>query len=1189
MTHFCEVNFKGVMIMNRRITLFSLLVVCFMLAVTSIPVYAANAGVLKVEDVVTNIFDPVKDSGDTGDHVHGSSIVELPNGELLSVWFQGNGERDATTTRIMGARSLDGGKTWKTPFVVEDAQGIADINPVVYMDSGDRLWFFWYPVLAGKWSTSQTRYAYAEKGSYEYDQIGNKKPVWTFSEVINVKIGMNIGDVVNPNSPDDYISPRLQKGFVNTLKAKFEEQKAYIFKPIEQGGAGVSQRVKGAEFDALVTEVMQLSGGDPNKYLYAPTVADSIWKGRSGYPLARRIGWQTKDKPYVIPLDGGKVRMILPLYSDTMETSIMAITEYNPAQPLEDNSIHWEFSEPIVGVANIQATMAQRKDGTLVAYMRDNGPRPYRVLYAESKDGGFTWTIAKDVAELQDPGVGHDLLQLKNGNWVFVHVDTESTRNTLAVALSDDEGKTWKYRRHLVIDTRANLGSYHYPAVTQGKNGDILVTFSRFFTGDDRNASGESLASYKNIVFSRLTEDWIKQGDWTNPANKLVREYESIDRDIAVPASFNINTASDSAIKAILPSTIKAYLTYEKGAANATLPYVDLPVNWDLNAVKTNYKLNTYISNNLNGTVDETRLPAGITSEMLPVFKPSLKAYFYNDSSAVAATGVSLDNNTISLVKSQSAIVKATVSPSNASNKTVLWSTSDANVATVSNGIVTASGKGTAVITAQTLDGGLKAIATVEVKIAAATINLDPSELSLFAGQTAVLKATVSPDDTSSKTLVWSTSDPNVATVNDGTVTAVNKGNAIITVQTVDGAIKATAIVEVKIAAVKISLDPSEISLFAGQSAVLKATVSPGDSSSTSLIWDTSDANVATVSDGIVTAVGKGSAVITVQTLDGSIKATAAVEVKIAAAKVSLDPSELNLLAGQTAVLKATISPDDTSSKALVWSTSDASVATVSDDGTVTAVNRGNAIITAAAQDGSLAAGTAVVTVRYRSNSSSGSSGSGSSPSGTTVVTTPTDTPADETKQPDPTANQQPIFKDLIGYSWAQEAIQALASKGIVNGTSDQTFDPGKNISRADILTMLVRALGLKAAFTSNFDDVKKDDYFYEALGISKALGITNGVGDNKYLPSEAISRQDLMVLIARALNTTQHVIAKGTINDLQAFTDASSIADYAVESIASLVKAGIIEGSDNMINPNGKATRAEVAAIIFRILNHLK
>ncbi|WP_240416348.1 Ig-like domain-containing protein [Paenibacillus periandrae] len=1095
--------------MNRRITLCSLLVVCFMLAVTSIPVYAANAGVLKVEEVVTNIFDPVKDNGDTGDHVHGSSIVELPNGELLSVWFQGNGERDATTTRIMGARSLDGGKTWKTPFVVEDAQGIADINPVVYMDSGDRLWFFWYPVLAGKWSTSQTRYAYAEKGSYEYDQIGNKKPVWTFSEVINVKIGMNIGDAVNPDSPDDYISPRLQKGFVNTLKAKFVEQKAYIFKPIEQGGAGVSQRVKGAEFDALVTEVMQLAGGDPNKYLYAPTVADSIWKGRSGYPLARRIGWQTKDKPYVIPLDGGKVRMILPLYSDTMETSIMAITEYNPAQPLEDNSIHWEFSEPIVGVANIQATMAQRKDGTLVAYMRDNGPRPYRVLYAESKDGGFTWTIAKDVAELQDPGVGHDLLQLKNGNWVFVHVDTESTRNTLAVALSDDEGKTWKYRRHLVIDTRANLGSYHYPAVTQGKNGDILVTFSRFFTGDDRNASGESLASYKNIVFSRLTEDWIKQGDWTNPANKLVREYESIDREIAVPASFNINTASDSAIRAILPSTIKAYLTYAKGASNATLPYVDLPVNWDLNAIKANYKLNTYISNNLNGTVDEARLPAGITTEMLPVFKPSLKAYFYNDSSAVAATGVSLDNNTISLAKGQSAIVKATVAPSNASNKTVLWSTSDANVATVSNGIVTASGKGTAVITAQTLDGGLKATATVDVKIAAATITLDPSGLSLFAGQTAVLKAAVAPEDTSSKALVWSTSDPTVATVNDGTVTAVNKGNAIITVQTQDGSIKATAIVEVK----------------------------------------------------------------------------------IAAAKVSLEPSELNLLAGQTAVLKATVAPDDTSSKALVWSTSDASVATVNDDGTVTAVNRGNAVITAAAQDGSLAAGTAVVTVRYRSNSSSGSGSSSSS--GTTVVTTPTDTPADETKQPEQqpesTASQQPIFKDLTGYSWAQEAIQALASKGIVNGTSDQTFDPGKNISRADILTMLVRALGLKAAFTSNFDDVKKDDYFYEALGISKALGITNGVDDNKYLPSEAISRQDLMVLIARALNTTQHVIAKGTINDLKAFKDASSIADYAVESIASLVKAGIIEGSDNMINPNGKATRAEVAAILFRILNHLK
>lgn len=75
------------------------------------------------------------------------------------------------------------------------------------------------------------------------------------------------------------------------------------------------------------------------------------------------------------------------------------------------------------------------------------------------------------------------------------------------------------------------------------------------------DSAKQSLGGYKNITFSRMTEDWIKQGDAAN----LIREYESIDREIAVPASFNISTASDSAIKALFPSTIKAYTSYKPG------------------------------------------------------------------------------------------------------------------------------------------------------------------------------------------------------------------------------------------------------------------------------------------------------------------------------------------------------------------------------------------------------------------------------------------------------------------------------------------------------------------------------------------------------------------------------------------------------------------------------------------------
>ncbi|MCY9660168.1 exo-alpha-sialidase [Paenibacillus chondroitinus] len=1042
--------------MNRKFKLLMSMTVCIAISATSlIPALAASPGTFTISDQTVSIFKPIKDNGATGDHVHGSSIVELPSGELLCVWFQGNGERDATTTRIMGARSTDGGKTWLKPFVVTDAQDIADINPVVYVDAGDRLWFFWYPVLAGRWQTSQPRYAYAEKGSYELEEVGNKAPNWTFSENVGIKLGKNIGGVVNPSSADDNISqslddrsgatsrpswatapvvarPELAKGFVNTVKAKLDEQKAYLFKPVADGGAGMSRKINEAEFDGLVTETMQLIGGDPTKYLYAPTVADTITEPRSGYPYARRLGWQTKDKPFAVDLGNGKVRLLLPLYSDMLEMSIMAFTEYDPSKPLADNSVRWEMSEPIVGIANIQATMAQRKDGTIVAYMRDNGPRPYRVVASESKDKGLTWSTVKDVPELQDPGVGHDLLQLKDGNWAFVHVDTESNRNTLAVALSDDEGKTWKYRRHLALDTRSSMGSYHYPAITQAHNGDILISFSRFFSSFDTDSANQSLGSYKNITFSRTTEDWIKQGD---PVT-VIREYESIDREVAVPASFNISKASDSAIKALFPSTIKAYTSYKPGAENAVLPSVDLPVVWDVAAIKANYKLNSLISN-LTGVVDESKLPQGITSDMLPFFKAPLRVYLYNDPNAVAAQSLALNKTELALFKGQSEALITTVLPSQTTNKTVLWSSSDSSVATVdTDGIVTAVKKGAAVITARTLDGNFTATANVEVRIPAASVTVTPGEITLNSGQSSVLAAVVTPDDSTVQSITWSSSDENVVVVNDkGEVTAKSVGQAIITAKVVDG------------------------SNIASGTAVVKVLGSSGG--------------------------GSG--------------------------------------------------------------------------------NGGN-------------------------NGNTGGSGTGSSNSTTPPLVPPVkeQPPVNPpTKQPDTTP--KPVFTDVNdNYLWAQEAIEALASKGIVNGTSETTFSPEKNISRADFMTMVVRALNLKAETSSNFDDVNKSDYYYEALAISKALGIADGVGGNNFNPQGEISRQDLMVLVSRALQKAGKLVSKGNLDELNSFKDASSVADYAKESVALLVEAGIIEGSDNLINPEGKATRAEVATIVYRVLKLL-
>ncbi|HTE31098.1 MAG TPA: exo-alpha-sialidase, partial [Chryseolinea sp.] len=93
-----------------------------------------------------------------GEHVHGSSIVSLPSGDLLAAWFQGSGERWADDVRIMGSRLSRSDTAWSKPFIMADIDGFPDINPILFMDRSDRLWMMWYPVLANQWETSIPMY-----------------------------------------------------------------------------------------------------------------------------------------------------------------------------------------------------------------------------------------------------------------------------------------------------------------------------------------------------------------------------------------------------------------------------------------------------------------------------------------------------------------------------------------------------------------------------------------------------------------------------------------------------------------------------------------------------------------------------------------------------------------------------------------------------------------------------------------------------------------------------------------------------------------------------------------------------------------------------------------------------------------------------------------------------------------------
>ncbi len=177
-------------------------------------------------------------------------------------------------------------------------------------------------------------------------------------------------------------------------------------------------------------------------------------------------------------------------------------------------------------------------------------------------------------------------------------------------------------------------------------------------------------------------------------------------------------------------------------------------------------------------------------------------------------------------------------------------------------------------------------------------------------------------------------------------------------------------------------------------------------------------------------------------------------------------------------------------------------------------------------------------------------------------------------------------FNDLAGYSWAKNCIEVMASKGIISGTTETSFNPGADISRADFITLLVKVLELDAEFSSNFTDVKAEEYYYEAVGIAKALGITAGTGKNMFDPKAPITRQDMMLLVTKALKVAGKSDLKGTMNDIKSYSDAPKVSSYAVESVAGLVKAGIVSGYDNKIDPAGKTTRAQAASIIYKLYN---
>lgn len=324
---------------------------------------------------------------------------------------------------------------------------------------------------------------------------------------------------------------------------------------------------------------------------------------------------------------------------------------------------------------------------------------------------------------------------------------------------------------------------------------------------------------------------------------------------------------------------------------------------------------------------------------------------------AKVATNITLNQSSIRLKEGESATLVATIYPESVIEKGVEWSSSNNDVATVNNGMVTAIKVGTATITARTIDGSnLEATCNVTVNpILVSSINLSSSTLNLNVGEYAILSVTITPDNATNKNVEWSSSNSSIASVSNGIVTAMTSGSCVIKAKTTDGSeIESSCVVTVaNIPVTNLTLDKESIEILVDEEATISANVYPANATNQTLSWTSSNGNVATVDGGLVTARGAGETVITVRSTDGSDKmATCNVVVKKHQQTIEWNQDLSSIVYGGELI---EIHAEASSGLPVVYSSSNDNVISIFDMGSVVYLNPINV-------------GTSVVTVTQAGN-----------------------------------------------------------------------------------------------------------------------------------------------------------------------------------------------------------------------------
>lgn len=184
----------------------------------------------------------------------------------------------------------------------------------------------------------------------------------------------------------------------------------------------------------------------------------------------------------------------------------------------------------------------------------------------------------------------------------------------------------------------------------------------------------------------------------------------------------------------------------------------------------------------------------------------------------------------------------------------------------------------------------------------------------------------------------------------------------------------------------------------------------------------------------------------------------------------------------------------------------------------------------------------------------------------------------------------QKKFKDIENH-WAKDVLNDMGSRLIVSGISDDVFEPDIDITRAEFTAIVVKGLGLMKIGSGRdiFSDVTAEDRYYDAVAIAHEYGIISGYDSGKFGPADKITREQAMAIVARAMEITGLKIELSNEEReeiLKSFNDSNMLADYAIQSSAACIKAGIVTGRNNqLLAPKDNITRAEAVVVIKRLL----